>query len=923
MKKLFLIDAYAIIYRAYYALLNNIRFTNKDGVNTAPVYGFLNTLHEVISKENPTHMAVAFDTGKTFRHEEYEQYKAQREKTPEDITAAIPFIKKLVRAYNIPVIEAPGYEADDIIASVARNAEAQGFDSYMLTPDKDYCQLVDDHCFLYRPVHGGGYEIMGVEEVKKKYGFDDPKQMIDYLGLVGDKSDNIPGCPGVGEKTAGTLLKQFGTIDNLYANINEVKGAIQGKLSAYEDQVRLSRRLATIKTDLDLPFDENALALKDPDLPALNAILDELEMKSQQKKINSYYKKNQLPAQSEEISLFDMEDFVPKDEPSIAKNVKLQSLQNYPHDFHILQSPGQVESFFNKLAEQKEFCFETETSSSDVFSCDLLGIAFSWKNSEAWFLPIDSFNHDLYVEKLRPFFSDPGIKKISNDIKKSYSVLKIQGIVLSGWLFDNTIAHYLLQAESRHDLAALAELYLGYEPAGLEKIAGPAGKRQKSLKDVALPDLATFACENTETGFRLYKTLRDRLGTAGVESLFYNVEMPLSICLADMEMAGVRIDSDALRAYSATLGKEAARIESLIYGYAGEELNINSPKQVGELLFDKLQLSGKAKKTRNGQYSTSEEILESLKGRHPVISLLLDYRRIKKLLSTYVDALPSLINPVTGKIHTSYNQTVTATGRLSSANPNLQNIPVREDMGREIRQAFVPDNGCIFLSADYSQIELRLMAHLSGDEHMCDAFKSGKDIHAATAAKIYKMPLDKITKDMRRKAKTANFGIIYGITAFGLAERLTIGREEAKQLIDGYFESYPKIKQFIDNCILSAREKGYAETILHRKRYLPDISSANSVVRKFAERNAVNAPIQGSAADIIKIAMVNIHRKMKEAGLRSQMILQVHDELDFNVYPDELESVKEIVRDGMENAVKLSVPLVADCGTGKNWLESH
>lgn len=921
MKRLFLIDAYALIYRAYYALLNNVRFTNKDGINTAPIYGFLNTLHEVISQENPTHMAVAFDTGKTFRHEEFEQYKAQREKTPEDISAAVPIIKKIIKAYNIPVLEAPGYEADDIIASVARLAEKNGFDSYMLTPDKDYCQLVNKHCFIYRPLHGGGYEILGVEEVKKKYGFDNPGQMIDYLGLVGDKSDNIPGCPGVGQKTAESLLSQYGSIENIYAHIDDIKGALHDKLSVYADQVKLSRYLATIKDDIDLKFDEHDLRLTTPDLPALNAILDEMELKSQQKKINAFYKKANNPKPDTSISLF---DFIPKESntENDDKTKNMHNLQDYDHVFHLISDTEDFNRFLDGISAQNEFCFEAETSSPDVFSCELLGISFSWKEHEAWYLPLDDENSGSHIEKIRPFFSSNEKTKIATDIKQAYSILKVKGVCLKGNLFDNTLAHYMLQAESRHDTAALAELYLDYKPTEYDKLF-EAGKKNKSLKDIDKSKLAEYSCENAETGLRLYRILHDKIKNTEAEDLFYKVEMPLTTCLADMELAGVRIDSKALNTYSETLTQEAKKIEIAISEYAGNEINLNSPKQVGELLFDKLQLSDKARKTRKGQYSTSEEILESLSHKHPVVQLLLDYRKLKKLLSTYVDALPGLINPVTGKIHTSYNQTVTATGRLSSSNPNLQNIPIREDLGREIRQAFVPDDGCIFLSADYSQIELRLMAHLSGDEHMREAFISGEDIHAATAAKIYKKPIEEISKDMRRKAKTANFGIIYGITSFGLAERLSIGRDEAKQLIDGYFESYPKIKQFIDDCISSAREKGYAETILHRKRYLPDISSANSVVRKFAERNAVNAPIQGSAADIIKIAMVNIHKKMREMNLRSQMILQVHDELDFNVFPEELQTVIDIVRNGMENAVKLSVPLVADIGTGKNWLESH
>lgn len=921
MKKLFLIDAYALIYRAYYALLNNVRFTNKDGINTAPIYGFLNTLHEVISKENPTHMAVAFDTGKTFRHEEFEQYKAQREKTPEDISAAVPIIKKIIQAYKIPVLEAPGYEADDIIASVARIAEKNGFDSYMLTPDKDYCQLVNDHCFIYRPLHGGGYEVLGVEEVKKKYGFDNPVQMIDYLGLVGDKSDNIPGCPGVGQKTAESLLSQYGSIENIYEHIDDIKGSLHDKLSVYADQVRLSQHLATIKDDIELRFNERDLQLTTPDLPALNAILDELELKSQQKKINTFYKKANNPKSDTSISLF---DFIPKESNTENDDITkiTHNLQDYDHVFHIISDTEYFNRFLSELSAQTEFCFKTEVSSPDVFSCELLGISFSWKEHEAWYLPLDDDNCGSHMENIRPLLSSKETTKIATDIKLEYSILKAKGICLKGKLFDNTLAHYMLQAESRHDTAALSELYLDYKPTAYDALF-ETGKKNKSLKDIEKSKLAEYACEYAEIGLRLYKILRDKIRNTEAEDLFYKVEMPLTICLADMELAGVRIDSKALNSYSETLTQEAKKIEAEISEYAGNEINLNSPKQVGELLFDKLQLSDKVRKTRKGQYSTSEEILESLSHKHPVVQLLLNYRKLKKLLNTYVDALPELINPITGKIHTSYNQTVTATGRLSSSNPNLQNIPIREDMGREIRQAFVPDDGCIFLSADYSQIELRLMAHLSGDEHMREAFITGEDIHAATAAKIYKKPIDEITKDMRRKAKTANFGIIYGITSFGLAERLSIGRDEAKQLIDGYFESYPKIKQFIDDCISSAREKGYAETILHRKRYLPDISSANSVVRKFAERNAVNAPIQGSAADIIKIAMVNIHNKMNELNLRSQMILQVHDELDFNVFPDELQTVIDIVRNGMENAVSLSVPLVADIGTGKNWLESH
>ena len=927
MKKLFLLDAYALIYRAYFAFIKNPRI-NSQGLNTSAILGFVNTLEEVLKKENPTHLGVAFDpSGPTFRHEAFEAYKAQRESTPEDIKKAVPYIKDILKAYNIPIFEVKGFEADDVIGTLAKQAAKEGFQVYMLTPDKDYGQLVDENIYMYRPKHSGGYEILGVEEVKAKYGLENQSQVIDLLGLMGDSSDNIPGCPGVGEKTAVKLLQEFGSIENLLANTDSLKGALKTKVENNKEQIEFSRFLATIRTDAPVEFKESELLLEKPNIKELLKIFGELEFKS----LISKYSENtpvieasKKPSGPVQLSLFDMFDEAEKvavstDETAVFEG---KSILNTPHKYTLVDSANFAD-FIGNLSTQNTFCFDTETTGLDIYNDKLLGLSFSWKEHEAYYVPVNEGNKVEVLNALKPIFENPNSRKTGQNMKFDLMVLAVNGITVKGELCDCMIAHYLLQPELKHGMDYLAEVYLGYQTIHYEDLVGGKGKRQLTLQEVPLEKVCDYACEDADITLRLWNILSEKIKQENLEHLFYDIEMPLMKCLAKMELNGVRIDSDALNASAEKLREEILNIQKEVTDMAGEEFNLSSAKQVGEILFDKLKIVEKAKKTKTGQYVTSEEVLESLATKHPIVKKILEYRGIKKLLSTYVEALPEMINPKTGKIHTSYNQTVTATGRLSSSNPNLQNIPIRDDMGKEIRRAFIPDEGHVFFSADYSQIELRIMAHLSEDENMVSAFNAGEDIHTATSAKIYGVDTSEVTKDMRRNAKTANFGIIYGISAFGLSERLGISRTEAKTLIEGYFKTYPQVQEYITNSVNKAKDNGYVETIFGRKRYLSDINSANSVVRAFAERNAVNAPIQGSAADIIKIAMVNIDRRFVDENIKSQMILQVHDELNFNVLESELEKVKEIVIDEMQNAYKLRVPLIADYGVGKNWLEAH
>jgi DNA polymerase-1 len=947
MKKLFLIDAYAIIYRAYYAFIRNPRFNSK-GLNTSAIFGFVNTLEDVLKREKPTHIAVAFDPkGKTFRHEAYDQYKAQRESTPEDIRLAVPIIKKLVEAYNIPVLEVSGYEADDVIGTMAKLAEKEGFEVYMLTPDKDYGQLVSDHIFMYRPKHTGGFEVMGPDEVKNKYELDSHDQVIDLLGLMGDASDNIPGCPGVGEKTAVKLLQQFGSIDTLLSRTDELKGALKTKIEENKEMIIFSRFLATIKTDVPIDFDEKSLEIEPRNETELRALFDELEFRTMSAKLGtpfmSFPPDHPVPAiqfakpkQSGQMSLFDDNgeaeisaipqqtiDFEPIQESNTING--LATIANIPHKYVLVDNKVKRSDLISKLFMQKSFCFDTETTGLDVFNDDLVGLSFCYKEAEAYYvtLPENKLEAKEIVHEFKVIFQSDQIEKIGQNIKFDMLMLAQYGIELNGKLFDTMIAHYLVQPELRHGMDYLAEIYLKYRTIHYADLVGAKGKNQASIRTVDLDKLCDYAAEDADVTFRLKQILEQELKSNQLENLFYEIEMPLLKVLSTMEQTGVRIDGDALALSSEILTSEMIQLEKEIHQIAGFEFNVSSPMQVGEILFDRLKLDAKAKKTKTGQYSTSEDILEKLQSKHPIIGKILDYRGLKKLLSTYIDALPQLINPKTGKVHTSFNQSVTATGRLSSTNPNLQNIPIRDAQGKEIRKAFIPDADSVFLSADYSQIELRIMAHLSGDTNMLAAFNSGLDIHTATAANIYKIPLNEVTSDMRRKAKTANFGIIYGISVFGLSDRLGIPRAEAKELIDGYFETYPEVKKYMDASIQRAKEMGYVETLFGRKRFLPDINSQNSIVRGFAERNAINAPIQGTAADIIKIAMVHIQKRLENENLQAKMTMQVHDELNFTVPNAEIEIVRKVVVEEMENAIQLRVPLIADCGVGSNWLEAH
>ena len=905
--KLFLIDAYALIYRSYYAFIKNPRINSK-GMNTSAIFGFINSLEDVLKRENPTHIAVGFDPkGPTFRHEAYEQYKAQRQETPEDIRKSVPFIKDIIEAYNIPILEVPRYEADDVIGTVAKQAEKEGFEVYMMTPDKDYGQLVSEHIFMYRPRFGGDYEIMGVPEVLDKYGLTSVDQVIDLLGLMGDSSDNIPGCPGVGEKTAQKLLAEFGTIENLLENTDKLKGSLQKKVMENMEQIRFSKFLATIKTDVPIRFDAAKCIREKMNEERLVEIYTELEfrtfinrMSGEPEKVKTESKTAPAPAKADtrkkaapagpiQGSLF--EEFA-TEPTAVPKYSTLANLKSTPHTYYLVDTEEKRIELGRFLNEQDFFAFDTETDGIDPFKAGLVGMSFAVKENEAWYVPVPAAREeaDKILAHFSPALQNPKSLKIGQNIKFDILVVRKYGIRIAGPLFDTMIAHYLLNPELRHGMDYIAE----------------------------------YAAEDADITLKLKNYFTPCLEKEGLESLFYDIEMPLIYVLAEMEYTGVTLDTVALKQSSEELTTALKKLEKEIYELAGMKFNINSARQVGEVLFDHLKIEEKARKTKTGSYSTSEEILEKMRSKHPVVGKLLEYRGLKKLLSTYIDALPELINPETGKIHTSYNQAVTSTGRLSSTNPNLQNIPVRDELGREIRKAFTAENeDCIFFSADYSQIELRIMAHLSQDAHMIEAFRSGADIHAATAAKIYGIPVEEVTSDMRRKAKTANFGIIYGISVFGLAERLSIPRAESKELIEGYFKTYPDIRAYMDESIEVAKEKGYVETIYKRKRFLPDINSHNAIVRGYAERNAINAPIQGSAADIIKVAMVRIFNRFETEGLRSKMILQVHDELNFNVYKDELEKVKQIVLDEMENAIKLQVPLIADCGEGKNWLEAH
>lgn len=921
--KLFLIDAYALIYRSYYAFIKNPR-VNTKGVNTSAIFGFINTLEDVLKREQPTHIAVAFDPkGPTFRHEAFEQYKAQREETPEVIRQSVPVIKEVIQAYHIPILEVPYYEADDVIGTVAKQAAANGFEVYMMTPDKDYGQLVADHIYMYRPKFGGDYEVLGVSEVLEKYQLQSTEQVIDLLGLMGDTADNIPGCPGVGEKTAQKLLAEFGSIENLLANTDKLKGAQKKKVEENVEQIRFSKFLATIKTDVPIAFDAELCKRVAPDEDRLVELYTELEFKTfinRLKGESSVASSSKEPKAAVQYDLFATEPVVESEVSSLA------DINTMPHSYYLADTAEKQIALCEQLLQEKSFAFDTETEGLDPLTAGLVGMSFAIREQEAWYVPVPANREEAtdIVLRLAPALQHPEIEKVGQNIKFDILALRKYGVQVKGPLFDTMLAHYLLNPELRHGMDYLAETYLKYKTVPIEDLIGPKGKKQASMRTVPIEQIKEYAAEDADVTLRLKHYFAPLLKQEGLESLFFEMEMPLIYVLAEMEATGVKLDTNALKQSSEVLSQQLSTLEESIYDLAGQSFNINSTKQVGEILFDKLKLDEKAKKTKTGGYSTSEEVLEKIRSKHPIVDKLLEYRGIKKLLSTYIDALPALIHPETGKIHTSFNQAVTATGRLSSTNPNLQNIPVRDELGREIRKAFIADDDdCIFFSADYSQIELRLMAHLSNDPHMVEAFCSGADIHAATAAKIYGIPVEEVTSDMRRKAKTANFGIIYGISVFGLAERLSIPRAESKELIDGYFQTYPRIKEYMEESIRVAKEKGYVETLFKRKRFLPDINSHNAIVRGYAERNAINAPIQGSAADIIKLAMIRIHQRFEAEHLKSRMILQVHDELNFNVRKEEFDRVKEIVLDCMEHVLQLRVPLIADCGEGKNWLEAH
>jgi DNA-directed DNA polymerase len=883
--------------------------------------GFCNTLNEVLTKESPTHIGVAFDHGKTFRHDAFPEYKAQREETPEDIKLSVPLIKQILEAMHIPILQVDGFEADDIIGTVATRFGSDGIETFMLTPDKDYGQLIGPNVFMYRPRHGGGYEIIGEKEVEDKYGIPTPAQVIDLLALMGDTADNFPGCPGVGEKTAAKLINQFGSIDNMLQHTNEIKGKLREKVENAVEDIKMSKFLATIRTDVPMQLDLDELKVEQPDEAKLRTIFEELEFRTL---INKFLNKDEvkLKTYNNQLDLFAENTTNESSEPKFAK---YESIKTTQHDYQLIENEDELRRLCDFFITKEFVSIDTETTSTDAISAELVGLSFSAEESKAFYVPVPANYEEALkvVEIFKPLYESDKIMKIGQNIKYDYEVLTRYGVTIQGKMFDTMIAHYLIQPELHHNMDYLAETLLGYQTIHIEELLGPKGKKQKNMRDLSPTDIYEYAAEDADITLRLRNVLEPRLKELGVEELFWNIEMPLVRVLADMELNGVCLDTEALQDTSKIFNERMREYEQEIYKEAGEEFNISSPKQVGDILFGKLQIMDKPKKTKTGQYVTSEEVLQSLENKSPIVRNILNYRGMKKLLSTYIDALPKLINQRTGHIHTSFNQALTATGRLSSSDPNLQNIPVRTDDGKEIRKCFIPEEGCLFFSADYSQIELRIMAHLSEDENMMEAFREGHDIHRATAAKIWHEDIDKVTDAQRKKAKQANFGIIYGITTYGLAQRMDISNAEAKDLIQDYFRTFPKVQAYMEHAKEVARAKGYAETLFHRRRYLADINSRNATVRGFAERNAINAPIQGTEADIIKVAMVRIWERFKKEGIRSKMILQVHDELNFSVYPEEREQVERIVIEEMQNAYPLNVPLIADAGWGKNWLEAH
>lgn len=920
MEKLFLFDAYAIIFRSYYAFISRPTINSKH-LNTSPILGFCNTLKEILDKEKPTYLGVAFDHGKTFRHEAFPPYKAQRQETPEDIKLSVPYIKQVLEAMNIPILQADGFEADDVIGTLATEAGRQGIDTYMLTPDKDYGQLIGPNVKMFRPRHGGGYDVIGEKEVAAKYGIASASQVVDLLALMGDASDNYPGCPGVGEKTAVKLINQFGNTEELISHTDQLKGKMREKVEGAIDDIKMAKYLATIRTDVPIALNLEEMRVTPPNEQKLRALFDELEFKRMTERFLNKPEIKQKTA-NVQLDLFAANPTNGADEP---KKSLYSSLKTTSHKYQLIDNKQEAVELYDFLRTKKNLSLDTETTSTNAIEAELVGLSFAVTENEAYYVAIPANRQEAleYVDIFKPLYEDPEILKIGQNIKYDYMVLRNYGVDLQGRMFDTMLAHYVIQPELQHNMDYMAETLLNYQTVHIEELIGPKGKNQKNMRDLSPQEVYEYAAEDADITLRLKNVLEPRLKEVGAERLFWDIEMPLVKVLADMELNGVRLDTQQLKLTQQTFTERMNAYERHAYEEAGETFNIASPKQVGDILFGKMQLLEKPKRTKTGQYVTSEEVLQQLRGKAPIVDDILNYRGMKKLLGTYVEALPKLINKRTGHIHTSFNQAITATGRLSSSDPNLQNIPVRDDDGKEIRKCFIPDEGCRWFSADYSQIELRIMAHLSADENMTEAFREGFDIHRATAAKIWKESMDQVSDSQRKKAKQANFGIIYGITAFGLSQRMDIPTGEARKLIDDYFETFPKVHQYMEDAKRMAREKGYAETLYGRRRYLPDINSHNGTVRGFAERNAINAPIQGTEADIIKLAMIRIWKRFKDEGIRSKMTLQVHDELNFSVYPNEAEKVERIVLEEMQGAAKLNVPLTADAGWGDNWLEAH
>ena len=920
MDKLFLFDAYAIIFRSYYAFINRPTINSK-GMNTSAILGFCNTLKEIIDKEHPTYLGVAFDHGKTFRHEAFPAYKAQRDETPEDIKMSVPFIQQILGAMHIPVLQVDGFEADDVIGTLATQAGEKGIETYMLTPDKDYGQLIRPNVYMYRPRHGGGYDKIGEKEISEKYGIPSAAQVIDLLALMGDSADNYPGCPGVGEKTAAKLINQFGSTEELLAHTDQLKGKMREKVEGAVEDIKMSKFLATIRTDVPCALDLDALRMTAPDEAKLREIFTSLEFQRMAERFLNKSEKAEKVV-NQQLELFASQ---PTNGPAVAKNAVLESAKTTPHEYKLIEKEEDAKLLYDFLKTKEILSLDTETTSTNAIDAELVGLSFSAEEHKAFYVAIPSMREEAQrmVDIFRPLYEDEKILKVGQNIKYDYEVLRHYDVDIQGPMFDTMLAHYIIQPELRHNMDYMAETLLHYHTIHIDELLGPKGRNQKNMRDLQPKDVYEYAAEDADITLQLKNVLEPRLKAVSGERLFWDIEMPLVRVLADMELHGVRLDAESLKDTEHAFNERMRQYEAHIYELAGEEFNIASPKQVGEILFGKMKVVDKPKKTKTGQYVTSEEVLLQLRDRAPIVDDILNYRGMKKLLGTYVEALPKLINPRTGRIHTSFNQAITATGRLSSSDPNLQNIPVRDDDGKEIRKCFVAEPGCRFFSADYSQIELRIMAHLSQDENMIEMFREGFDIHRATAAKIWHEDMKNVTDAQRKKAKQANFGIIYGITTYGLAQRMGIDNSEARELIDGYFKTFPKVHEYMQQAIEQARAKGYAETIYGRRRYLPDITSRNATVRGFAERNAINAPIQGSEADIIKIAMIRIHDRFRREGIRSKMILQVHDELNFSVYPDEAEQVERIVIEEMQHAASLRVPLTADAGWGDNWLEAH